>query len=421
MLYYWLKPLMQLALTVFYRRRRLIGFENVPATGPVIFACNHPNSFLDAMIVGANIKRQTHFLARSDVFNSPLKLWILSQFKLIPIYRLQEGAENLGKNKDTFDRCHAIFRNGGAVLMFTEGLCIQEMRLRPLKKGTARIAMEYSKDGSPLTIIPTGLNYMKPMVFREDVVVSLDTPFNAADFAAEYNDNNGKGIQSFNKRLLEGLQNSVIDIRDKQNEKEIELLVEVEYNNGADLKKIVQMVKQVNEVQKNNAEAYNDFITLVADYRSTLKNKKITDEVVKGRSSSILWLLPAVLVFGLAFWLYMIPVGLAVWLVNKKVRLPEFKDSVLLGASVVFSFFYWVIVFSVATSTLGIIVGVQVTLVFLLIATLAGPSYDTLTGIRYGRISKSLPDKPSLMLQRDNVSGSVLNLIQSHQSHHPVG
>src|SRR5689334_738847 len=107
MLYYWLKYMMRLALTIFYRKRTYSGFENIPATGPVILACNHPNSFLDAMIVGAYLERETHFLARSDVFNSPLKLWILSQFKLMPIYRLQEGAENLDKNKETFEKCHA--------------------------------------------------------------------------------------------------------------------------------------------------------------------------------------------------------------------------------------------------------------------------------------------------------------------------
>lgn len=421
MLYYWLKAMMRLALSVYYRNRRFTGFDRVPADGPVIFACNHPNSFLDAMIIGAYITRETHFLARSDVFNSPLKLWILSRFKLIPIYRLQEGAENLGKNKDTFERCHAIFRKGGAVLMFSEGLCVQEMRLRPLKKGTARIAMEYSKDGSPLTIIPTGLNYMKPMNFREDILISMDTPFNAADFASEFNENNSKGIQSFNKRLLAGLQECVIDIHDKQKEQEIGQLVEVEYNNGTDLAKLVQTVKRVNDLRRNDAAAYSELTSSLAAYRSALKDKKITDEMLTGRSSSILWLLPAVLGFGIAFWLYVLPVGLAVWLVNKKVRLPEFKDSVLIGASVIFVFVYWVAVFSLVAGTLSIIAGVQVILVLLLFATLAGPAYDKLTGVRAGRVFASLTDKSDLTAQRNDISSSVLDLVQSHQAHHPVG
>jgi hypothetical protein len=333
----------------------------------------------------------------------------------MPIYRLQEGSENLGKNKDTFERCHAIFRKGGAVLMFSEGLCIQEMRLRPLKKGTARIALEYSKDGSPLTIIPTGFNYMKPMQFREDVMISMDTPFNAADFAAEFNENNSKGIQSFNKRLLTGLQNSVIDIRDRQNEKEIGQLVEIEYNNGTDLTRLVNTVKQLNEFPQP------ELISSLGDYKAVLEKNKLDDDTVAGKSGSMWWLLPALAIFSITFWLYVLPIGLAVTLVNKKVRLPEFKDSVLIGVSVNFVFFYWLIIFGIVASTLGIIVGVQVILVFMLVASLTGPAYDMLSRIRQTRIFNAIPDKESIQRQRKRVSDLVLNLVKPHQSHHPVG
>jgi 1-acyl-sn-glycerol-3-phosphate acyltransferase len=424
MFYYWLKGMMRLALSVFYRQRVFSGFENVPATGPVIFACNHPNSFLDAMIVGAYIKRETHFLARSDVFNSPLKLWILSQFKLIPIYRLQEGAENLVKNKDTFNRCHAIFRKGGAILMFSEGLCIQEMRLRPLKKGTARIALEYSSDGSPLTIIPTGLNYLKPMKFREDILVSMDAPFNAADHAAEFNENNSKGIQSFNKRLQDGFHRTVIDIRDKEKEKEIEQLIEVEYNNGADITKLVNTVKHINEIQTTDVDAYNRMTSLLGTYKVELDNHKINDAAVRQNTPSILWLLPAMVIFGAAFWLFLIPVGLAVTLVSKKVRLPEFKDSVLIGASTVLVFVYWVIVFIAASLITNVLVAVEFVLVSLLAGLLAGPAYDILTRIRLGNIFDKLPNKTKIHEQRKEISdlpSSILNLVKSHQAHHPVG
>lgn len=412
MLYYWLKYMMRFTLTIFYRKRKFYGFDNVPAAGPVIFACNHPNSFLDAMIIGAYIKRETHFLARSDVFNSPLKLWILSQFKLMPIYRLQEGAENLDKNKDTFEKCHAIFRKGGAVLMFSEGLCIQEMRLRPLKKGTARIAMEYSKDGSPLTIIPTGLNYMRPMEFREDVVISMDEPFNAADFAAEYNENSSKGIQSFNKRLLAGFHNSVIDIRDKQKDKEIRQLVEVEYNNGTDLKKLISIV---------NLPYNEEQLTLLADYRTSLEKSNVRDEAVGGKKTSPLLAIPATLIFGLAFWLYLIPIAPALSITKNKIRLPEFKDSVLIGAVVVFTFLYWVILFFVVGGLVSYSIATALILFLVMIAILAGPSYEVMRTVRNQTIASR---NETLQQKRKEIStfpASVLHLVEAHQSHHPVG
>jgi 1-acyl-sn-glycerol-3-phosphate acyltransferase len=383
LLYYLFKYITRFVLTVFYRKRVFLGFENVPATGPVIFACNHPNSFLDAMIIGAFLKRETHYLARSDVFNTPLKLWILSQFKLMPIYRLSEGKEDLGKNKDTFDKCHAVFRKGGAVLMFSEGICVQEMRLRPLKKGTARIAVEYSKDGSPLTVIPTGFNYLKPTKFQEDLIISMDTPFNAADYAAEYNENPAKAIQSFNNRLKEGLQNSVIDIRDKKNEKAIGQLVEIEYNNGSDLKKLISMV---------NVPFSEEQLAQLSDYRSALEKNDLRDESVAGRRSNAFLAIPATIVFGIAFWLYMIPIAPAMSLVKNKIKLAEFKDSVLIGASVVFTFFYWIAVFFTVGSLVSYQIATAAVLFLIMIGLLAGPAYDVMRSVRNGTLAKNKTD-----------------------------
>ena len=404
MLYYLFKYMVRLALTVFYRRRVFTGWDQIPVSGPVIFACNHPNSFLDAMIIGAFIKRETHFLARSDVFNTPLKLWILSQFKMMPIYRLSEGKEDLGKNKDTFDKCHEVFRKGGAVLMFSEGLCIQEMRLRPLKKGTARIAMEYSKDGSRLMVIPTGFNYIKPMRFREDILISMDTPFNAADFAVEYNESQAKGIQSFNNRLREGLQNGVIDIRDKKNEKAIEQLVEIEYNNGADLKKLIEIVKP----------AYSEEdLAALGDYRAALEKYDVRDEIVGGKKTSAFLAIPATLIFGLAFWFYLIPIAPALNIVKKKIRLVEFKDSVLIGASVVFTFFYWIVLFFAVGAIVNFRIPTTLILLMMMIALLAGPAYEVMRTVR----NQNNANKSTLEKQR----ASVLHLVKPHQAHHPVG
>jgi 1-acyl-sn-glycerol-3-phosphate acyltransferase len=152
-------------LRIHFRRIFLSNVSVIPAKGPAILACNHPNSFLDAIVVALLIKRPIHFLARSDVFRKPVARWILSQLHLIPIYRLQEGSENLEKNKDTFKRCSEILAKGGVILIFSEGNCILEKRLRPLKKGTARIAFTaeaLSNWNLNIRIIPVGINYTHP-------------------------------------------------------------------------------------------------------------------------------------------------------------------------------------------------------------------------------------------------------------------
>ena len=66
-----------------------------------MLVANHPNSFLDAVLIGAAIHRPTHFLARGDAFNHKTAAKILSSLNMLPVFRLSEGKENLLKNTVT--------------------------------------------------------------------------------------------------------------------------------------------------------------------------------------------------------------------------------------------------------------------------------------------------------------------------------
>ena len=147
--------------------------------GPILLACNHPNSFFDAMLLGAYFKKPIHFLARGDAFRNPLVVKILTALKAIPIYRLREGKEYLALNDATFKKCTAILKEGGIVLIFTEGLCLHQWKLRPLKKGTARIALNVWKDEEMqqrFTVLPVSFNYSSFKSFGKNVVIHFGNP-----------------------------------------------------------------------------------------------------------------------------------------------------------------------------------------------------------------------------------------------------
>lgn len=128
---------------------------------PLILACSHPNSFFDALIMGAYHPRRLYFLARGDAFKKPAAAKVLRMLNMIPVYRLSEGKENLNNNKHTFDLCIDILKDNGAVLIFSEGVSINEWRLRPLKKGTARLALMCwaDHDIADMKVQPVGINY----------------------------------------------------------------------------------------------------------------------------------------------------------------------------------------------------------------------------------------------------------------------
>lgn len=114
--------------------------RDVESETPAIIACNHPNSFLDAIIIAVVHPQPVHFLARGDVFRRPLAARLLRAINAIPIHRLSEGREHLHLNDSSFRECLEILKGGGSVLIFSEGLSEHSHTVRPLRKGTARLA-----------------------------------------------------------------------------------------------------------------------------------------------------------------------------------------------------------------------------------------------------------------------------------------
>jgi 1-acyl-sn-glycerol-3-phosphate acyltransferase len=190
LLYYLVKPIIRFALLFFCRKTYLNTKKYLNEKGPLLLAVNHPNSFLDAVIIGCLFKEPVYFLARGDAFKKKWALKMLTALKCIPVYRLREGKENLHLNEDTFEKCRNIFKQNGIVLIFSEGLCINEYNIRPLKKGTARLAMTswaLRDIDAALRILPIGINYSSfnrlpktvwvnfgTMIYKKDI--SLDAP-----------------------------------------------------------------------------------------------------------------------------------------------------------------------------------------------------------------------------------------------------
>ena len=149
---------------------------------------------------------------------------LLTSFNMLPVYRQSEGAENLEYNYSTFSSCLNIFKKNGIALIFSEGRCINEWDLRPLKKGTARLAINAWQQGIPLKILPVGINYSSFRLFGKNVIMNFGEMIYESDISEELL--SGKAILYFNKKLEEQLQELVIQIdkNDKQTIKKIFLL-----------------------------------------------------------------------------------------------------------------------------------------------------------------------------------------------------
>jgi 1-acyl-sn-glycerol-3-phosphate acyltransferase len=222
LLYRIFKPFVRLAMVIFARRIIVNKPYVLEKKGPLLLACNHPNSFLDGAILAELFEQPIHSLARGDVFKKPLYIRLLTSLRIHPIYRTSEGPENLNINYRTFQVCKEIFKHDGIVLIFSEGQCINEWHLRPLKKGTARIAFSAWDENIPLEVLPVGINYSSFRRFSKNIFINFGEVMTMHDF--DLNHGHGIRYQSLTNKLQQQFEQLVFEIDKNDVQKQKELL-----------------------------------------------------------------------------------------------------------------------------------------------------------------------------------------------------
>ncbi len=210
MLYSFVKIIARLALPIYCRDLAINRKELLKHKGPLLLAVNHPNSFLDAIILCTLFDGTVYSLARGDAFKNKAAAKLLQLFKMFPVYRVSEGVENMEENYRTFDVCKNIFKQNGIVLIFSEGRCINEWHLRPLKKGTARLAISSWEDGIDLKVLPVAINYSSFKKFGKNIKLFFGDMITKENI--DYKDTHGNAIKQFNETLRSQLNKYVFEI-----------------------------------------------------------------------------------------------------------------------------------------------------------------------------------------------------------------
>lgn len=210
MVYRFLKILVRLLRPLFCRLIIIDKPEILKEKGPLLLAANHPNSFLDAVILDSLFEQPVWSLARGDVFKNKFIARVLHAIKILPVYRVSEGVENLSSNYETFDACKKIFHEKGIVLIFSEGKCVNEWYLRPLKKGTARLAINSWNEGTPVKVLPVSINYNSFRSFGKNLFICFGDLIEETSLSATASE--GARIQAFNSELRKQLEKGVYEI-----------------------------------------------------------------------------------------------------------------------------------------------------------------------------------------------------------------
>jgi 1-acyl-sn-glycerol-3-phosphate acyltransferase len=184
--------------------------ELLKTEGPLLIASNHPNSFLDAVFYDILFNVPIWSLARGDAFKNNWVARILRSLKIFPVYRNIESPEYLMDNYKTFDACIEVFNKNEAVTIFSEGICINEWHLRPLRKGTARLAFRAWEEGIPLKVLPAGINYSSFRKLGKKIDINLGEIITKDQF--DLNGTDGNKNIAFNIALQTQLKTLVYEI-----------------------------------------------------------------------------------------------------------------------------------------------------------------------------------------------------------------
>jgi 1-acyl-sn-glycerol-3-phosphate acyltransferase len=160
MLYHIIRFFARISLHLYNKRIGWEGVENIPKNKPVLFAPTHCNSLLDGLFLVTALEQGIYCLARGDMFRTPKMNWFMRHLKLMPIFRQSENEENSAeKNAATFDECQELFLQNKWLLIFPEGISLNQKTVLPLKRGVTSMAQRAWSANIDLHIIPVSVTY----------------------------------------------------------------------------------------------------------------------------------------------------------------------------------------------------------------------------------------------------------------------
>ena len=276
---------------VFFRRIFYSNLKKVPLDKPLLFVGNHQNSFMDGILVGSYLPQPLHFTMRADMFRKPFARFCLRELNVSPVYRIEEGLENVHKNLEAFTAIYEVLKKNGNFIMFSEGLCVQEKRLQKLRKGTARLAFGAAeKFGLDVNIVPVGINYTYPAKFRKEVMINFSEPFSITELKSAYSDHPAKALLTFNERCEAGLRKEVIIIEDRKNDWLAEQLLRMKRHdivhpffkwrfNSDDRRQAEKIVSEkINKLSRTSGDGLESLYQKVDAYFKLLAKNRLGDE-----------------------------------------------------------------------------------------------------------------------------------------------
>ncbi len=346
---------------LFYKEIVSEGLENIPEHEPTIFATNHQNALMDAQAVIMTVKQQPAFLTRADVFKNKKIASFLYQLKMLPIYRIRDGAETLKYNDDIFELCIKILEAKQTLGLFPEAQHNNKRALLQLKKAVPRIAFltEQKNDWKlGLKVVPVGIYYDDYANWNSVLHVKYGEPILVSDFKDIYLKNESRAMLALRDEMAKRISPLTVDIQNVDNYDAFETAREIfeekvlkENNLGKNQKNKMLADKitidKLNNYSKNNYDNFVELCAKLTDYKTFTANINLSDKIIKRKSSNLFTIISQFILLTICFPIYLYGFINNFFITHlpeilvKKLKDRQFHSSVRFGLSIItFPIFY---------------------------------------------------------------------------------
>lgn len=254
MLYRILKILIRVGINLYYSEIKIRNEKYLEHSGPMIIIANHPNTLIDAWLIGIISPKPIYYMTKGTFFNSKWKKKILRSLNMIPINRATEAKTEGVDNNSTFEECYQLLSEGKTLVIFPEGNSQMELYLRQLKSGTARIALETElRNGGNLNlkVVPVGLMYTQGEKFRSSIMVNFGEGIGITHHLEEFKENQSAAARKLTVEFRQLLEGVLVTAQNKEQEALITSLFDAlksrYLNNASNVESEVELMKKIRD------------------------------------------------------------------------------------------------------------------------------------------------------------------------------
>jgi len=170
-----LKNIANLAVRVVYRSVEVRQRPGETSAGPQLTVSNHFGGFADALIQAYALDRVPRFIARDVIWRIPIAKQVMESVRAIPTHKPED--KGAAGNDQMFSSTYDALGEGDLIMIFPEGITVDDPSMARIKTGAARIALGARASGvEGIQIVPSGIHYDDKAALRSKVWVNVGTP-----------------------------------------------------------------------------------------------------------------------------------------------------------------------------------------------------------------------------------------------------